>query len=103
MNIAIQDISPVTNLQELEQDAIERIHMAREELGKDLVILGHHYQRDEVVQFADFQGDSFQLSKEGAQEQVGFDIFITARLRVLHRRPVPFVLYINVGLGLEQH
>lgn len=39
----------------------ERIAAAREKLGKDVVILGHHYQRDEVVKFADFRGDSLKL------------------------------------------
>lgn len=39
-----------------------RIRAAKETLGSDLVILGHFYQRDEVVQYADFVGDSFQLA-----------------------------------------
>ncbi len=39
----------------------------RAELGKDLVILGHHYQQDEVIQFADFTGDSFKLSQLAAE------------------------------------
>ena len=42
----------------------------KKELGSDLVILGHHYQADEVVQHADFLGDSFKLSQLAA-EQVG--------------------------------
>ncbi|OGF64044.1 MAG: quinolinate synthetase [Candidatus Fischerbacteria bacterium RBG_13_37_8] len=41
----------------------ERIARAREKLGKSLVILGHHYQRDEVIQFADYTGDSYKLSR----------------------------------------
>ena len=44
----------------------ERIRAAREILGREVVILGHHYQRDEVVRFADFRGDSYKLSKEAA-------------------------------------
>jgi len=47
-----------------ERDA--KIRALREELGERLVILGHHYQRDEVIQFADFRGDSWKLSKEAA-------------------------------------
>ncbi len=39
-----------------------RIRAAKETLGSRLVILGHFYQRDEVVQYADFVGDSFQLA-----------------------------------------
>lgn len=38
----------------------------RQQLGERLVILGHHYQRDEVIQFADFRGDSFKLSQQAA-------------------------------------
>ncbi len=44
----------------------ERIWTLRRQLGDRLVILGHHYQRDEVIQFADFRGDSFKLSKQAA-------------------------------------
>src|SRR5436190_13440538 len=44
----------------------ERIAAARRELGRDLVILGHHYQRDEVIRFADFRGDSYKLSEQAA-------------------------------------
>ena len=43
-------------LVEQEAAAIERIKKIRPTLGDDVVILGHHYQRDEVIQFADFQG-----------------------------------------------
>ena len=41
-----------------------RIAAARATLGDRLVILGHHYQRDEVIRFADYTGDSFKLSRE---------------------------------------
>lgn len=44
-----------------------RIREARAKLGDQLVILGHHYQRDEIVKFADFRGDSFKLSQLAAQ------------------------------------
>lgn len=44
----------------------ERITRARRELGARLVILGHHYQRDDVICHADFTGDSFKLAKLGA-------------------------------------
>ncbi|MGI9107589.1 MAG: quinolinate synthase NadA [Pyrinomonadaceae bacterium] len=45
----------------------ERIEAARRALGERLVILGHHYQRDDVICHADVTGDSFKLSKLGAQ------------------------------------
>src|SRR5205807_7581258 len=39
-----------------------RIAVARAKLGRRLVILGHHYQRDEVIKFADYTGDSYKLA-----------------------------------------
>ncbi len=45
----------------------ERIEAARGELGERLVILGHHYQRDDVIRHADFTGDSFKLSVLAAE------------------------------------
>jgi quinolinate synthase len=41
-----------------------RIAAARSKLGNRLVILGHHYQRDEVIKFADYTGDSFRLARQ---------------------------------------
>ncbi len=53
-----------------------RIRRARAKLGERLVILGHHYQRDEVIQYADFTGDSFKLSQHAAaQERAKFVVF----------------------------
>ena len=40
-----------------------RIAAAREALGERLVILGHHYQRDEIIKYADYRGDSFKLAQ----------------------------------------
>ncbi len=53
----------------------ERIAAARKELGRDVVILGHHYQRDEVIRFADFTGDSYKLSQEAAKATGKYIIF----------------------------
>ena len=46
-----------------------RIRSAKEALGHRLVILGHHYQQDAVTDFADFTGDSFELSRNAAQQK----------------------------------
>ncbi len=42
------------------------IRYARKEIGTKVVVLGHHYQREDVIQFADFRGDSYLLSKHAA-------------------------------------
>src|SRR6185295_5833410 len=49
-------------LSDAEMDA--RIAAARARLGQKLVILGHHYQRDEVIKFADYTGDSYKLAHQ---------------------------------------
>jgi quinolinate synthase len=53
----------------------ERIAAAREALGARAVILGHHYQRDEVIRFADFTGDSYKLSKVAAETHAEYMVF----------------------------
>ncbi len=53
----------------------ERIAAAREILGRDCVILGHHYQRDEVIRFADYRGDSYKLSQQAAHAGGKYIIF----------------------------
>jgi quinolinate synthase len=53
----------------------ERIAAAKARLGADVVILGHHYQRDEVVKFADFRGDSFRLSQQAAKSDAKYIVF----------------------------
>ena len=45
---------------------VERARVAKEALGDRVFVLGHHYQRDEVIQFADVTGDSFKLARDAA-------------------------------------
>ncbi|GAB3644553.1 quinolinate synthase [Glycomyces tarimensis] len=47
-------------------DLVERARAAKATLGGNVFILGHHYQRDEVIQFADVTGDSFKLAQQAA-------------------------------------
>ncbi|XBB68482.1 quinolinate synthase NadA [Nocardioides sp. WV_118_6] len=47
-------------------DLVARARAAKEKLGDKLFVLGHHYQRDEVIQFADVTGDSFKLARDAA-------------------------------------
>ena len=53
----------------------ERIAAAKAKLGEDVVILGHHYQRDEVVKFADYRGDSLKLSQQAAEVDAKYIVF----------------------------
>ncbi len=52
-----------------EQELDDRITQAKAALGSRLVILGHHYQRDEVVKYADYRGDSLKLSRQAASRK----------------------------------
>jgi quinolinate synthase len=47
-------------------DLIQRARAAKAALGERVFVLGHHYQRDEVIEFADVTGDSFKLAREAA-------------------------------------
>ena len=47
-------------------DLVERARAAKAALGEELFVLGHHYQRDEVIAFADVTGDSFKLARDAA-------------------------------------
>ncbi|MXX47552.1 MAG: quinolinate synthase NadA [Chloroflexi bacterium] len=58
---------PQEYLQRSGDELRERIRAARAELGERLLILGHHYQRDDIIEFADFRGDSFKLAQQAAE------------------------------------
>jgi quinolinate synthase len=53
----------------------ERIAELKQKLGEDLLILGHHYQRDSIVMHADFLGDSFMLSQKAAESDAKYIVF----------------------------
>jgi quinolinate synthase len=53
----------------------DRIAAARAKLGAQVMILGHHYQRDEVIRFADVTGDSYKLSKIAARSEAKYLVF----------------------------
>jgi quinolinate synthase len=52
-----------------------RIAQARAALGSSTILLGHHYQRDEVIRFADYTGDSYKLSKIAAETGARYIVF----------------------------
>jgi quinolinate synthase len=53
----------------------ERIAAAKDRLAGEVVILGHHYQRNEVIRFADFRGDSYKLSQMAAKAEGRYIVF----------------------------
>jgi quinolinate synthase len=50
-------------------EVLERIQEAKDKLGRDVVVLGHHYQADDVIRFADHRGDSLELSRVAASSR----------------------------------
>jgi len=67
------ELQPYSQLSD--EDCRQRILKAKQALGERVVILGHHYQRDEVFEHADFSGDSLKLSREAANSNAEFIIF----------------------------
>jgi quinolinate synthase len=70
MNLSIDSYLSLSNT-----ECTTRIVAAKATLGKRLVILGHHYQRQEVFQHADFTGDSLKLSRQAAQSEAHYIVF----------------------------
>lgn len=67
---------PIQNYALLDDEECEaRIIAAKAELGSRCIILGHHYQRDEVFKHADITGDSLKLSREAAASEANFIVF----------------------------
>ncbi len=58
-----------------DEECYKRIVAAKQKLGDKCVILGHHYQRDEVFQHADFSGDSLKLSRNAAESVAEYIVF----------------------------
>ena len=86
MNLVIDDVTAVSpetgttcsleNYLALPDHSMDdRIAAARERLGASTILLGHHYQRDEVIRFADFTGDSYKLSKIAAETGAQYIVF----------------------------
>ena len=61
---ATYELAPYKSLDNAELQ--ERIAAVRGSLGSRLIVLGHHYQQDEVIAMSDLRGDSYQLSKMAA-------------------------------------
>ncbi len=70
------DSIPVSYAEMSGEELDRRIGAARAALGERLVILGHHYQRDEIIKYADYRGDSFKLAQlAAARPQADYIVF----------------------------
>lgn len=67
------ELHPYANLSD--EECHQRIIAAKQVLGDRVVILGHHYQRDEVFEHADFSGDSLKLSRQAANSKAEYIVF----------------------------
>ncbi|MEQ1529948.1 MAG: quinolinate synthase NadA [Methylococcales bacterium] len=70
MTLPIQDYALLSD-----EECDTRIVAAKAKLGSRCVVLGHHYQRDEVFKHADFYGDSLKLSRDAAQSDAQYIVF----------------------------
>jgi quinolinate synthase len=81
----------------------ERIEAARSELGPRVVILGHHYQRDDVIKHADLTGDSYQLSVMASRTDAEFIVFcgvhFMAESADILGKPEQHVILPDLGAG----
>jgi quinolinate synthase len=76
MSAVLEAIRPIEEYLVMPDAEIsERIEFARKELGSRVVILGHHYQRDDVIRHADLTGDSYQLSVMASQTEAEYIVF----------------------------
>ncbi len=84
-------------------DPEARIASAKATLGKRLVILGHHYQRDEVLGFADFRGDSLKLARDASETTAEFivlcGVHFMAETAAILARPGQHVLSPDPSAG----
>ncbi len=95
------DLQPYASLDD--DDCEARIIGAKEALGDRLVILGHHYQRDEVFKHADFSGDSLKLSREAAKSNAEYIVFcgvhFMAEVADIISRPEQIVVLPDLSAG----
>ena len=102
-NIALQPagFDAYNNLSD--QEAQERIVAARARLGKEAVLLCHHYQRADVYQHADLTGDSLKLARLAAQSDAGYIIFcgvhVMAEVADILSRPEQIALLPDLAAG----
>ena len=76
MSAVLEAVRPIEDYLVMSDEEIaERIAEAKRELGEKVIILGHHYQREDVVRHADLTGDSYQLSVMASQTDADYIVF----------------------------
>jgi quinolinate synthase len=76
MSVVTEQVRPLEDfLVMADEELATQIEAAREALGPRVVILGHHYQRDDVIRHADLTGDSYQLSVMASQTDAEYIVF----------------------------
>jgi len=103
-NLEITGILPIDDYLSLtDEQSNARIIQAREKLGERLIILGHHYQRDEVFRHADCAGDSLKLSRRAANSEAEFIVFCGVHFMVevadILSRPDQTAILPDMGAG----
>lgn len=76
MSAVLEAVRPIEEFLTMpDAEIAESIEEARRELGEKVIILGHHYQREDVIQHADLTGDSYQLSVMASRTDADFIVF----------------------------
>jgi quinolinate synthase len=92
-----------TRASEVQSRLAGRIRTLKRELGSRIVILGHHYQRDEIIELADFRGDSLQLSRTAAEADAETIVFcgvhFMAEVAAILSQPEQHVVIPDVTAG----
>ncbi len=68
-------LPPIKESELSDEEVLEEMKSIKQELGDDVVVLGHHYQQDDIIQFADYTGDSLALAKKAAKLSAPYVIF----------------------------
>jgi quinolinate synthase len=104
MSAVLEAVRPIEDyLVMSDAEIAERIEAARKELGSRVVILGHHYQRDDVIRHADLTGDSYQLSVMASQTDAEYIVFcgvhFMAESADILGKPAQRVILPDLGAG----
>jgi len=102
MKVALPESGPLDRQASL-ADLSARVTGLKAALGDQLVILGHHYQRDEVIAFADYQGDSLELARKAARADAQYIVFcgvhFMAETAAILSKPGQHVISPDPGAG----